>query len=310
MAARVFSLNLWWETGPDCVSFTPHRPVEMQQTCSMTRLFEKVCPPARRTASHRVAFTLIELLVVIAIIALLAALLLPALGRAKGEALNAACLSNLKQLQVCYVSYSQDNDDWFVPNSYVYLGSDPTRPFRTNASWAPGDVRQDTTVSNLTQGLLWPYNTVAGIYRCPADKSTISGTTIPRTRSYNLSLWLNCDYESNRTMRTTADLNLSGFSTERVFTFIDTHEDAIVDPTFGIYLPSDPNLGFYYGNRWGDLPADRHRQGANLAFVDGHVEHWRWKVPKKFTAFGQLATGADLQDLRRLQSCVPPPRGP
>ena len=164
MAARVFWLNLWWETGPDCVSFTPHRPVEMQQTCSMTRLFEKVCPAARRTTSHRVAFTLIELLVVIAIIALLAALLLPALGRAKGEALNAACLSNLKQLQVCAISYTQDNDDWFVPNSFVYLvGSTPNGTFVTRTSWAPGDVRQDTTISNLMQGVLWPYNTVAGI---------------------------------------------------------------------------------------------------------------------------------------------------
>ncbi|MEY2410309.1 MAG: hypothetical protein QOF48_2979 [Verrucomicrobiota bacterium] len=243
---------------------------------------------------------MIELLVVIAIIALLAALLLPALARAKAEAWNAACISNLKQLQICYVSYTHDNDDWLPPNNYVFVVGQPNGPYTNGQSWCPGDVRTDTTITNLTNGVLWPYNTVAGIYRCPADKSTVPNTAILRNRSYNLSIWLNCDVEPDSYQK----LHQTGsWPPDRIFTFIDTHEDDIVDPSFGVYQETD----WAWGDEWIDLPADRHRQGGNLTFLDGHVEHWRWKAPKKFEAWGTPArAGDDLQDLRRLQKVIPP----
>ena len=93
---------------------------------------------------------------------------------------------------------------------------------------------------------------------------------------------------------------------DRTFTFIDTHEDDIVDPTFGIY-PADDFWAGAYHEAWLDLPANRHSQGANLAFADGHVEHWRWKAPKVFCGrWYQPAAGGNLADLRRLQACIPP----
>jgi len=257
---------------------------------------------AKPAASRKVAFTLIELLVVIAIIALLAALLLPALSRAKGEALSVACLNNLRQLEICYLSYAHDADDELAPNNYVYVITTPTGPALSGQSWCPGDVRQDTTITNLTNGVLWPYNTSEGIYRCPADKSTVPGTAIPKTRSFNLSIWLNCALEPGTYKKLS---QLGRVPNDQVFTFIDTHEDAIIDPTFGVYHQNSP-----WGNMWIDLPADRHRQAGNVAFLDGHVEHWRWAAPKKFITWGTPARPDELKDLRRVQAHIPPPFRP
>lgn len=259
------------------------------------------------------AFTLIELLVVVAIIAILAAILLPALSGAKEHARTIACLNNLKQLSICYLNYTHEHDDHLPPNNYVFVvggGGGGVNPALQGVSWCPGDVRQDTTIENLTNGVLWPYNDTAGIYRCPSDRSTAAPggvpTGIPRTRSYNLSIWLASELETRGYFKL-AQFNATAFPTDRVFTFIDTHEDAIVDPTFGVYRPDDP-WHWSYHNAWLDQPANRHRQGGDVAFLDGHVEHWRWRAPKKFISYHQTATGGDLQDLRRLQDCIPPIR--
>ena len=266
-------------------------------------------PQTRRVLRLPRAFTLIELLVVIAIIAILAALLLPALSRAKAQAKSISCLNNQKQLMVCYLSYVQDNDDQLVPNNYVYgvtsiTSSNSTGSLMTaSASWCPGDVTQDYTTSNLTAGVLFPYNTSVAIYRCPSDPSRVAvpgGGSVPRTRSYNMSGWLNSDSFPGSYSHMN---NITGISPVDLFTFIDEHEDAIVDSTFGIFQPD----GGYWSNHWLDLPADRHNQGANISFLDGHVEHWRWQAPKVFYFWGQSLSGpGDEKDFRRLQKCIRP----
>lgn len=259
-------------------------------------------PPVRVSRSVR-GFTLVELLVVIAVIAVLAGLLLPGLARSRQASLGTACLNHLRQLQLASLTYAADFQDHLPPNSYSFVVGDTNSPIITDSSWAPGDVTRDTTTSNLMASVLFPYLKTTAVYRCPADRSTlfdpVRGHRIPRTRSYNLNVWLNCDlaYGAAKTVA-----EASRPSASDVFSFIDTHEDDIVDATFGI----EPNNGGPYTDRWVDLPADRHRGGANLAFVDGHVERWRWQAPKIFEVWGQPARlDGDLDDLRRLQNKLP-----
>jgi len=147
---------------------------------------------------HLTAFTLIELLVVIAIIALLAALLQPVLSLAREKSREVACLNNLKQLQTCAKLYSLDNEDFLLPNRYVYLldSRGPAPGFSDKMTWCPGLAPFDTTTENIEHGLLFRYNKSTDIYQCPSDKSRVQtpeGQTlnIRRTRSYNLSQSIN-----------------------------------------------------------------------------------------------------------------------
>src|ERR1700733_4540591 len=161
----------------------------MRNHCNKARpVCDRRHVPRRRRAW---AFTLIELL---AIIAILAALLLPVLSRAKEEGRSVNCRSNLRQLQMCWEMYGNDYGGTLCPNNWIFT-MDTTSTFQ-QFSWCQGNARTDTTTTNIQNGLLFPYDTSTGIYHCPSDMSTIqdaSGNPLPqaRTRSYNMSQSVN-----------------------------------------------------------------------------------------------------------------------
>lgn len=255
------------------------------------------------------AFTLIELLVVIATLGILAAMLLPTFSQAKGKAANVACISNLKQLQVCWQMYAMDNEDRLPPNNSVTAVPSSGSTLATGASWCIGSPRYDTNTANIQAGVLYPYNRAAGIYHCPADDSTVedhNGTRLTqlRNRSYNMSQSVNGFPEYDSVMRDyipcfrkvtlIADPDPAG-----CLVFIDEHADTMYDALFG--MPTD----FYDGSQtWWDLPANRHSQGANLSFADGHVEHWKWTTPKIFRSWIQPVQSDEMHDWLRIKAAM------
>jgi prepilin-type N-terminal cleavage/methylation domain-containing protein/prepilin-type processing-associated H-X9-DG protein len=269
-----------------------------------------------REFSSPKGFTLIELLVATAIISVLAALLLPSLAKSKEQARRINCMSNLKQLQLCWQMYADDNHGVLCPNDWVDDGTtnDPMLGTMTSSSWCPGNARLDTTTSNIQDGLLFPYNTSTAIYHCPSDMSTIQdagGNPLPqpRNRSYNMSQSVNGlgmlpdpnDYDIPVDIFQPCFEKLSTITNpapSQLFVFIDENEVTLEDAQFGY-----PMINYGYGYWW-DMPSNRHNQGGDLSFADGHVEYWPWKAPETTqTAFPQVLP-AQLPDYNRIGNAM------
>ncbi len=230
---------------------------------------------------NRNAFTLIELLVVIAIIAVLAALLLPVLGKAKEKGRQVQCVNNLKNLQLSWLMYADDHDGWLPKNHATdFAGKQAIYP-----SWTAGwmdymNTNRDNTntwlLLNNPFGSIGGYTRTAAIYKCPSDRSYVDmgGGRHGRVRSYALNSFLGMDgtFVSGTGDDFFAAANrladIVNPPPAKMFTFIDEHEDSINDPTF-------MNTGLNDGAIT-DLPASRHAGAGVLAFVDGHVETRKW----------------------------------
>jgi prepilin-type N-terminal cleavage/methylation domain-containing protein/prepilin-type processing-associated H-X9-DG protein len=219
------------------------------------------------TARHdNTAFTLIELLVVIAIIAILAAMLLPALSKAKTKAEGIGCLNNLKQLQVAWYMYADDNNGWLVLNA---PGSQTNAVRWVNGwlDWSEGiPSGANTNRALLTEGLLGPYTVkTLGIYKCPADK--IPSAIGPRVRSISMNTYLARLLDA-QTYQPWAFKKMSDLvKPSMIWVFVDEHPDSINDGLFSTLAPV---------NTFNDLPASYHNGAGGFAFADGHCEIKKW----------------------------------
>ena len=216
-----------------------------------------------RRSGH--GFTLIELLVVIAIIAVLAALLLPALGVAKAKAQTISCLNQLKQFAIATQMYAGDNNGFLISNFASPISN----------SWVTGNMKLDTEDTNTTllrQSRIFPYVSQVGLFHCPADNSIANNKSL-RVRSYAMNSWMgnrsmesaNARTGSYRTFVKEAELAASGAAT--LWLLADEHEVTIDDGYFLVTM--DDTRPF------ASFPAMRHQRGFTLNFVDGHAEHWK-----------------------------------
>jgi len=229
--------------------------------------------PGKLARVNRIAgFTLIELLVVIAIIAILAGMLLPALSKAKVKGQAAVCTSNLKQLQLSWLMYPDDNDGTLVQN---YNGN-ATAPER----WGRGDMSNDQDATNVVYiqtGYLWKYNPALGIYKCPGDRSTQQwGRRLPRIRSASInSAFSNPGALGylNKVYYKVSDLGDPPPSLHWVFTM--EHANSIAGGTLAINCKQRGASAVIH-----DYPASNHNGSEPLSFSDGHVEIHKYLDPR------------------------------
>jgi prepilin-type N-terminal cleavage/methylation domain-containing protein/prepilin-type processing-associated H-X9-DG protein len=273
--------------------------------------------------SKQRAFTLIELLVVIAIIAILMAIMMPALNRVKEQGKRAACLGNMRQLTLTWIMYADDNDDKIV-NGEAYEGTEGACPMPTNGRhnrelWWTGDdsaggymtgeqLPQQTQINAIRAGALYDYCKDEDLYRCPTG---IRG----EMRTYTITDAMNGLYRDG----TCNTSNYTGIRVGRTVLWVKKRTEVVAPgPAYRLVfldegrVTPDSYACHYQSQQWWDPPFVRHGDGSNVSFVDGHADYWKWEG-KKTLETGKMAnplhqmvpsTPEEIEDLQRMQKAI------
>ena len=225
----------------------------------------------RGPARNRGAFTLVELLVVMAIIAILAALLLPAISNSPKKAKSIICLSNQKQLWSAWLMYADENGDVLVNNHGVPETLARRQTWANNVQdWLASDDNTNTALLAGSKLAPWLGGNTA-VYKCPADQTPGPNGQRMRTMSMNSMVGnpgevagrFNPLYE--QFLKKSAILNPA-----MTFVFLDEQADTLNDGFFANHLDD---------YKWGNMPGSYHDRAVCLAFADGHGERHQWQVP-------------------------------
>jgi prepilin-type N-terminal cleavage/methylation domain-containing protein/prepilin-type processing-associated H-X9-DG protein len=243
----------------------------------------------------RKGFTLIELLVVIAIIAILLAILMPAMNRVKEQGRRSTCLNNLRQLTLAWIMYADDHDDMLVNGDTGEYGIHPDQTPWVKADWRSGmtDLQK---INAIKEGALWPYVKDLSLYKCPTVTKIVRGGSHENImRTYSVADSMNCkDWPSMNAEMIKKRIEIPNPAYRIVF----LDDGGTITSALGgwtVYVTEE---------KWWDPPPIRHGDGTTFSFADGHSEYHKWKDPRTIefgkrippTAFSPVQAGnEDIQ---------------
>jgi len=250
---------------------------------------------------HRLkGFTLIELLVVIAIIAVLMAILMPALHRVREQGKRAVCLNNLRELGLAWNMYADENDDKLVNGAIGYSNRNMSwGDHRNEVAWVDriDKTNWDAALKAIKDGALWPYLRDVKVYRCPTGRR---GEALTYAIMFSMNAVCHAEVKGVRGAHIKKRSEITNPAPALRLVFID--EGWMTPDAFAVE---------YDEEEWFDDPPVRHGDGTDVAFADGHAEYWKWKgidtikrareVETSHKGNWKPLTDVGFQDLYRMQ---------